>query len=286
MRDFDNGLAEPLEDNLILSSLINFKPLIKDVMKAANVRSVCEIGVDQGVFSQWLIQFVRKNKLRYMAVDPVIPENTKSLLKSHEYTEEKSLPFFKKTKALYDLYILDGDHNYYTVRSELEWIAKKARGNFPLCVLHDLNWPWGRRDLYYNIDDIPKKHRQPATNEGGITIGNKEIADIGFCQGGDVYFAKKEGGERNGVLTAIEDFMQAYERKYGRPLTLVKVPIFFGLGILYDPQLLSEKQKKQFEKFAFSNMRAEGFLKKVEYNRASLALKVIELTALLQKERE
>ena len=31
----------------------------------------------------------------------------------------------------------------------------------PLLVLHDVGWPYGRRDLYYDPDDIPASTASP-----------------------------------------------------------------------------------------------------------------------------
>ncbi len=59
---------------------------------------------------------------------------------------------------------LDGDHNWYTVFHELRLIEEHCQRNerlFPLVLLHDLGWPYGRRDLYYNPETIPAEYRQP-----------------------------------------------------------------------------------------------------------------------------
>jgi hypothetical protein len=52
----------------------------------------------------------------------------------------------------------------------------------------------------------------------------------GLREGGLVYRwpARSEGGPRNGVLTAIEDFLRGREH-----LRLALVPAFFGLGVIW-----------------------------------------------------
>jgi hypothetical protein len=53
----------------------------------------------------------------------------------------------------------------------------------------------------------------------------------GVHDGGLIYQwpARAEGGDGNGVLTAIEDFLSRHE-----DLRLAIVPAFFGLGVLWD----------------------------------------------------
>ena len=65
--------------------------------------------------------------------------------------------------------LIDGDHNWYTVLSELETIERLCdeRGQgFPLVLLHDIGWPYGRRDLYYDPASIPEEHRKPYDKKG------------------------------------------------------------------------------------------------------------------------
>lgn len=69
----------------------------------------------------------------------------------------------------FDVVLIDGDHNWYTVLSELETIERLCdeRGQgFPLVLLHDIGWPYGRRDLYYDPDSIPEEHRKPYDKKG------------------------------------------------------------------------------------------------------------------------
>jgi hypothetical protein len=129
---------------------------------------------------------------------------------------------------LADAIILDGDHNYYTLSEELRIIAERAaveKRRLPLLLLHDLGWPHGRRDDYYVPERIPAEHRHPLA-DGGLYPG-----EPGSYRGGVpcAHPAAHEGGPRNGVLTAIEDFIAARDM-----LRLAIVPAFFGLGVMWD----------------------------------------------------
>jgi hypothetical protein len=87
-------------------------------------------------------------------------------------------------------------------------------------------WPHARRDAYYAPERIPAEHRQPMMEGGGLFPGVP-----GVRAGGLPYKwpAAREGGPRNGVLTAVEDFVAGRD-----DLRLVVVPSFFGFGVVWD----------------------------------------------------
>src|SRR5687767_13749334 len=62
-----------------------------------------------------------------------------------------------------DAYIIDGDHNWYTVRQALDAIELGAQANpgrpFPLVLLHGTGWPYARRDSYCDPRTIPEEYR-------------------------------------------------------------------------------------------------------------------------------
>jgi hypothetical protein len=125
-----------------------------------------------------------------------------------------------------DVVIIDGDHNYYTVSEELRLIAEKADGSpLPLVFFHDVCWPHARRDAYYVPERIPADARQRMAHDGAIAPGEPGIVETGLSY---PWVAEREGGSRNGVLTAIEDFITDREG-----VRYVSVPAFFGLGVLW-----------------------------------------------------
>ncbi len=123
--------------------------------------------------------------------------------------------------------ILDGDHNYHTLSGELAAIAERAEGSgLPLLLVHDIGWPHARRDTYYAPEDIPAEGRQPlAPEDAMVAPGEPGTASAGIAFRAA---AAREGGERNGVLTAVEDFVA---ERAGMRLAIV--PAFFGLGVLW-----------------------------------------------------
>ena len=72
-------------------------------------------------------------------------------------------------------------------------------------MFHDVAWPHARRDTYYVPERIPEEHRQPLAHEVylvAIEPGVSEDGGLAF-----IWAAEREGGPRNGTLTAIEDFV-------------------------------------------------------------------------------
>jgi hypothetical protein len=92
-------------------------------------------------------------------------------------------------------------------------------------MFHDVGWPHARRDDYFDPELVPEEFRQPTVEGGGLFPGVAQPR-----QGGLPYKfpAEHEGGPRNGVLTAVEDFVG--ERQ---GLRLAILPAFFGLGVVW-----------------------------------------------------
>jgi cephalosporin hydroxylase len=128
-----------------------------------------------------------------------------------------------------DVALVDGDHNWYTVYHELRMLsetARKAKEPLPVLVMHDVGWPYGRRDLYYVPERIPEEFRHEYARRGMRPDRKKLLPRHGLNPRLDN--ALVEGGKRNGVMTALDDF----EAEYDRPLRRVFLPIYFGLAIV------------------------------------------------------
>ena len=211
------------------TSLAHTAELSLPCLDAAGARSVVEIGAYAGDFTRVLVAWAAESGARVTAIDPAPQPDLVALDRAQaglELIRETSLDALRGI-PLPDAVVIDGDHNYFTVREELRLIGERAPGpELPLLLLHDVCWPHGRRDDYFDLDAIPPDARHPqAGAEGRLYPG-----DPGVRRNGLVYprSAAHEGGPRNGVLTAIEDFVAERDR-----LRLVVVPIFFGLGAVW-----------------------------------------------------
>lgn len=210
------------------ASLRNLADVILPCLDAVGARSVLEVGASHGDFTSALLDWARGGDARIAAVEPAPPRELLDLAERHS-----ELALVRKTshEALreasgHDAIIIDGDHNYYTVSEDLRLVGEAAgEGPLPLVVLHDLGWPHGRRDGYYSPDRIPADRRQPLAHNAYLDPADPGIADGGLLV---EWAAEREGGPRNGVLTAVEDFVRDREG-----MRLAIVPAFFGLGVLW-----------------------------------------------------
>jgi hypothetical protein len=158
-----------------------------------------------------------------------------------------------------DAALIDGDHNWYTVFHELRLLAEGARRHdapLPLLVLHDVGWPYGRRDLYYDPETIPAEFRQPH-RKAGMRLGRSDLVAKGGMSAGH-WNAEHEGGPRNGVRTALEDWIAGHDR----PVRTVVLPLYFGLAIVAEEERLARQPALAAELDRIES--AEGRLELIE----------------------
>jgi hypothetical protein len=198
-------------------------------LDVAGARSVVEVGAFAGDLTRVLVDWAAERGARVTAVDPAPKDQLIELAREHERlelirrTSLEALPELEPADAI----VIDGDHNHWTVSRELALIHERASGaELPLLLFHDVCWPHGRRDDYFEPSQIPEEHRQPLAGDGrGLFPG-----DPGLRPDGVPYprSAAHEGGPGNGVLTAVEEFVNEHEG-----LRLVVVPVFFGFGVVW-----------------------------------------------------
>jgi len=257
-----------------------FADIILGGLDIAEAATIAEIGAEFGGMSQRLADFAAAHGGRLYSIDPAPKPEFVEWAKSCAHVRhlpELSLAAIPTLNGV-QAWIVDGDHNYYTVYHELKAIAEAGeRQNIPLLAfLHDVSWPSGRRDMYYAPDQIPAEWRQPFSYKGGATLDcSTLIGGTGFRGDGNFAWAIEEGGPRNGVLTAVEDFI-AEAGAAGRNLAYAHVPAVFGLGILFDADAPWAAQLAQHVAPFHNN----PLLASLEENRLRNYLKVIEMQDL------
>jgi glycosyltransferase involved in cell wall biosynthesis len=118
-----------------------------------------------------------------------------------------------------DFALVHGEPNWHTVTDRLDRLSEMAQAGdapFPVTLVHGVDWPTGRRDSYPNPGSIPAGEMQPHREEGGTerALDRHEL--------------------RNGVLTAVEDFLD----RTGADLELIHIPGLGGIALLVpEPRL-------------------------------------------------
>ncbi len=258
---------KPYQADLNLHSLLNFKDFIFTLIVKMKAESVVEIGIEHGKLSKELKTLLEKEKITHIAIDP---NPTAPPEKYTNFFNTKSLDYLEKAEG-HDLYLIDGDHNYYTVSKELEHIKLANGEGQRVILLHDVSWPCSRRDFYYNINDIPDKNRLPSSENIRISPGNMEFDTYGFESCGHFHIALKEGGEKNGVLSAVEDFL-----KNNTEYTYFSIPCFYGLGILFKEDNITKTGLEYLKWLKDSIAPFYQMLSALEYNRVQLYTALIK----------
>src|SRR3990172_3274569 len=146
--------------------------IIQPLLVRLRPKVVVEIGCGEGLNTKNLLEFCAASGSVLHAIDPspgfdvgTWQEEHGDRLVFHRGNSLKALPEVGPMDAV----LIDGDHNWYTVFHELKLIERLSREHhhgFPLVMLHDIGWPYGRRDMYYDPETIPEEYRQPYLRKG------------------------------------------------------------------------------------------------------------------------
>jgi hypothetical protein len=130
--------------------------------------------------------------------------------------------------ALPDLVLSDGDPNHYATYRLLQTLRRQAARlgrPFPVTLLANAGWPYGRRDSYDDPVAVPAALRRPY-ERGGIMPGRGALGAGLFVERCNATLENEPG---SGVLTALEDFVADQQGA----LRLTVLPMFHGLGLLH-----------------------------------------------------
>ncbi|MEZ5167456.1 MAG: TylF/MycF/NovP-related O-methyltransferase [Acidimicrobiales bacterium] len=211
---------------------------IAPVLRAAGARKVVEIGALRGENTVQILDHLGPEGELHV-IDPVPDfdpaEHEARFPGRYFFHEALSLDVLPDLEAM-DAALIDGDHNWWTVYNECRLLAASAQRDgrmMPVMILHDVGWPYGRRDLYYDPSNVPEEHRQPYDHLG-MKPGMKKLAAKGGLNP-TMANALEEGGPRNGVRTGMDDFVA----EHPHPIRELHLPFYFGLSILVDEPRLN-----------------------------------------------
>ena len=198
--------------------------IIFPILRRTKAKNIVEIGSGNIILTKNILEYAISNNSHLIIVDPILDydefkEENSDQIEFYPELSLNRLPFLED----YDTILIDGDHNWYTVYNELKIIEEKFKNKqFPLIFITGLGWPRARNDQYNNPENIPASHRQPYTKTEKSLKKNYGLTS-------DKFTAINGNNPKNGVLTALEDFI----KESSLDLSFKNINAFSGLGILY-----------------------------------------------------
>lgn len=258
------GIHAPYQGGAFVHSMANFASIFKKILSGLSPRSYCEIGVEGQIMTEIIVALARPDGCMIYGIDPTV--KTHPGYENYISIQKPSLEGLRDVSSC-DVYFVDGDHNYYTVKRELELIKEVPASDsmFPLLFLHDVGWPQDRRDSYYQPSHVPDDHRHKSDSGLGVDPALQGLSEFGLAAGNSGYvFANDRGGAENGVLTAVEDFVRE-NPAWGYQT----IPGVFGLAIVHKHGGNEELDRKIAELGTAVSWLGEE-ISILEYNRLQL----------------
>ncbi len=168
-----------------------------------------------------------------------------------------------------ELALVYGEPNWHSVTERLDRLAEMGRAGgapLPVTLVLGVDPPGGRRDSYPDPAAIPVGARQPHRRQGGVER------------------ALDAHDQRDGVLTAVEDFLAAAEEE----LELVHVPGLGGAAILIARSRIEGDDSAELARLVEGwrlSPQALSQLAAVEAERVRAAVRIDELQAELETAR-
>lgn len=189
-------------------------PLCKQaIADCKHAPSLLEVGVDRGVTFLTLTTFLSRACEKFLAigVDVKVQEQVAIMLNNLDRSPEQQaflvqgnslevLPRLVEQGLSFDILLLDGDHNYYTVAKELESLEKLVRPG-GIVVIDDYHGRWSEKDLWYSERE-----------------GYEEVKDV----------TQKVDTEKHGVRAAVDEWLtkngtwQLTQPIQGEPVVLTR----------------------------------------------------------------
>jgi hypothetical protein len=215
---------------------------VEPLLEAVDARTIVEVGVLQGGTTAEAIAYAERKDGTVHGIDPAPRPGAVKLAERHDRFVLHRAPSLNVLSEIDDVdaALIDGDHNWYTVINELRMLAAKSEAQgreFPLTFLHDVGWPYGRRDQYCDPNAIPDEYRQPIVS-GGLWPGDEGLHDDSGVNITATH-AASAGTPRNGVLTAVEDFVAESDGRF----QLTTLTGLHGLGIVVTRARLESNER-------------------------------------------
>ena len=214
-----------------------FATVIEPLLAGLGSRTIAEVGAGHGRVTARILRAATRGDITIHAIEPYPTPELLRLAREDPRVEVHAARGADALGAIgaVDLVLLDGDPNWSTTHAELAVVAARSReAGRPtsVIVVHNVHWPFGRRDGYHAAH-VPEDALRRPSAEAGLLPGRARPADDGLRL--VPFVALDEGGPRNGVLTAVDDFVAGDRGEW----ELVELPGFGGTAVLADTARLA-----------------------------------------------
>ena len=209
--------------------------IIPDLLKNFKVEKV----IISGLKDKNLVNEILNYDASFIAIDAVETHPELDTIKGYPLN---ILPYHGNYGAI----VINDDPNWYTIYNELN-IIKKTNDEFPLVFICNNRFPYKYRDAYSDPESIPDEFRQEYIKELPISYDNKRIVIDD-----EYYHACAENTKKNGVSTAINDFLNE-----NKDIGIMDIAFIEEITILYPKSTIST--------IRIDNVKREDEDKKINY---------------------
>ena len=268
-------LSEDAQREENICSMSSFATEYSRLMDTLQITRIVEIGSGAGVNTRALLRYAKRRGIKLVSADPAdvhFPFETEG---------EPDFSFFRRSSTeilaeptTAEVMFLDGDHNYETVLADLETICcNRTETGVKLLFLHDVSWPWARRDIYYEPGRIARPHPYHEDNTASpYAAGSPGLPSCGYVT------ADAEGGPENGVLTAVEAFLSRHADWEFR-----RLPVLYGIGILVCRENLEPEESAALRPLLDELDSHQDLLSVLELNRIENLCRIAGLNDEIRK---
>ena len=189
--------------------------IIPFILKEFKVKKVVLTDLYDGKIYGELLNYANNNNLSIITIN-----SNKNIESDYNDIALNILPTLNDYEAIF----INDDPNWYTIFNELN-IIKKNNKEFPLVFICNNIFPHKKRDSYKNPDVIPDEFKNEFSRQLFLSDDIK-IKD-------NFYHAIKENTPKNGVLTAIDDFLEI-----NKSIGIMDIKFIDGITILYPKMIL------------------------------------------------
>ncbi|MES2142283.1 MAG: hypothetical protein V4471_05295 [Pseudomonadota bacterium] len=263
-------------DTLDLSSLINFKDILKPIILHPSIRSICEIdteGSERSQLTLWLALLSRIKSFHYCSVNIQLNTIPKFQGQSKLF-KENSLNYLSKSEADHDVFLINTKRDYNFLKNALKSIFLNDKQLQSICFLYNIFINYEKETFYESSNLALTKPYAP-------TLNNTESAEIQADNhlSSNKYSLSADTNNRYRADTAIKDFL--IQNRTNLDLDFISIPLFYGLGILYSKKIIKAEIKELLSpNKIYSFIANEKFFYHIESNRTRLQM---ELNAIKKK---